>query len=220
MWSTFGNYENSSLWKNLDFQPYISKVAIAMAAKRWKHLYWEKQLLPSSHACMVLHTNPCNFEIFKTVMKYFLKHYRSQISFEFITDKCVRKRLLDMQFKNFRIYTNLYGKSCKRDWVAKVVFLIQILLTFDGRCNRYFGDIRLKISLMSPNFNMLFQLVLTTFFKSELFSCLPKVGHVIKSCKEPRDYKGDTEGIPHIHPLPLTIFQFPIIHSVCPPNFA
>ena len=31
---------------------------------------------------------------------------------------------------------------------------------------------------------MLFQLVLTKFFKIELFSCLPKVGHVIKSCKE------------------------------------
>ena len=36
-----------------------------------------------------------------------------------------------------------------------------------------------------PNFNTLFQLVLTKFFKSELFSCLPTVGHVIKSCKEP-----------------------------------
>ena len=35
------------------------------------------------------------------------------------------------------------------------------------------------------NFNMLFRLVLTKFFKSELFSCLPKVDHVIKSCKEP-----------------------------------
>ena len=32
---------------------------------------------------------------------------------------------------------------------------------------------------------MLFQLVLTTFFRSELFSCLLKVDHVIKSCKEP-----------------------------------
>ena len=32
---------------------------------------------------------------------------------------------------------------------------------------------------------LLFQLVLTKFFKSELFLCLPKVGHVIKSCKEP-----------------------------------
>ena len=27
--------------------------------------------------------------------------------------------------------------------------------------------------------------MLTKFFKSELFSCLPKVGHVIKTCKEP-----------------------------------
>ena len=32
---------------------------------------------------------------------------------------------------------------------------------------------------------MLFQLVLTKFFKVELLSCLPKVDHVIKSCKEP-----------------------------------
>ena len=45
-------------------------------------------------------------------------------------------------------------------------------------------SLRQKI-LRLPNFNMLFQLVLTKFFKSELFSCLPKAGHVIKSCKEP-----------------------------------
>ena len=32
---------------------------------------------------------------------------------------------------------------------------------------------------------MLFQLVLIKFFKSELFSCLPKVDHVITSCKRP-----------------------------------
>ena len=32
---------------------------------------------------------------------------------------------------------------------------------------------------------MLFHLVLTKFFKGELFSCLPKAVHVIKSCKEP-----------------------------------
>ena len=68
--------------------------------------------------------------------------------------------------------------------VSKVVFLVQILPTFGGRCNRYFRDIRLKI-LRLPIFNMLFQLVLTKFFKVELFSCLPKVDHVIKSCKEP-----------------------------------
>jgi len=42
----------------------------------------------------------------------------------------------------------------------------------------------LKI-LRLPNFNMLFLLVLTKFSKHELFSFLPKVDHVIKSCKEP-----------------------------------
>ena len=84
----------------------------------------------------------------------------------------------------FHESVELYGKSCKRDWMAKVVYLIQMLPTFGGRCNRYFWDIRLKI-LRLPNFNMLFQLVLTKFFKSELFSCLAKVGHVIKSYKAP-----------------------------------
>ena len=34
------------------------------------------------------------------------------------------------------------------------------------------------------DFNMLFQLVLAKFFNSELFTCLPKVDHVIESCKE------------------------------------
>ena len=56
--------------------------------------------------------------------------------------------------------------------------LIQMLLTFCGRCNRYFWDIGLKI-LRLPDFNMVFEIVLTKFFQSELFSCLPKVDHVI-----------------------------------------
>ena len=34
--------------------------------------------------------------------------------------------------------TDLYGKPFKLHWVAKIVFLIQILLIFGGRCNRYF----------------------------------------------------------------------------------
>ena len=68
--------------------------------------------------------------------------------------------------------------------MAKIVFLIQMLLTFGGRYNSYFCDTGLKI-LRLLNFNMLFQLVLTEFFKSELFSCLPKADHVTKSCKEP-----------------------------------
>ena len=96
----------------------------------------------------------------------------------------MRKGKIQRQFKNFRIFKDLYGKPCQRDWVAKVVFLKQMLLTFGGRYNRCFWDIRLKI-LRLPNFNMLFQLVLTKFFKSELFSCVTTVGQVIKSCKEP-----------------------------------
>ena len=94
------------------------------------------------------------------------------------------KEVFHDSFDNFEITRICMENSCKRDWMTKVVFLIQMLLTFGGRCNRYFWDIRLKI-LRFPNFNMLFQLVLTKFFKSELFSCLPKVDHVIKSCKEP-----------------------------------
>ena len=84
----------------------------------------------------------------------------------------MRKRKIYRQFKNFRIYKDLYGKPCKCDWVAKVVFLIQMLLTFGGRYNRSFWDTRLKM-LGLLNFNMFFQLVLTKFFKIELLSCLP-----------------------------------------------
>ena len=37
---------------------------------------------------MVFHTNPCNFEIFKTFVKYFLKHYRAGEWFPY--DRCDR----------------------------------------------------------------------------------------------------------------------------------
>ena len=37
----------------------------------------------------------------------------------------MHQRKIKRQFKNSRIYKDLYGKPCKRDWVAKVVFLIQ-----------------------------------------------------------------------------------------------
>ena len=43
--------------------------------------------------------------------------------------------------------------------------------------NRCFWSIRLRIYRL-PNFNMLFQFLLTKLFKSELFSCLQKVDHV------------------------------------------
>ena len=71
-----------------------------------------------------------------------------------------------------------YDAPTKRDWVAKVVFLVEILLIFGGRSNPYFWDIRLKIDRL-PNFSTLFQLVLPNVFKGELFSCLLKVDNVI-----------------------------------------
>ena len=51
---------------------------------------------------------------------------------------------------------------------------------------------------------MLFQLVLTKCFKSELFLCLPQVGHVIKSCKEP------------ISIAPIPPWAFVILFWKCP----
>ena len=50
------------------------------------------------------------------------------------------------------MYKDLYGKPFKPDWMVKVVFLIQILLIFGGRCNRYSWATRLKIHRF-PNFN-------------------------------------------------------------------
>ena len=59
-----------------------------------------------------------------------------------------------------------------------------MLPTFGGRCNRLFWDIWLKI-LRLPIFNMLFQSANKIFQKWTVQSRLPKVDHVIKSCKEP-----------------------------------
>ena len=64
---------------------------------------------------------------------------------------------------NFEIYKELYGKPLKHDWVARVVSPIQILLIFGRCCNHYSWDIWLKIDRL-PNFKMLFQFLLTTFY--------------------------------------------------------
>ena len=96
----------------------------------------------------------------------------------------MRKEKIKRQFKNFRIYKDCMENHSNVTGWQKLFFLIQMLLTFGGRYNRYFWDTQLKI-LRLLNFDMLFQLALTKFFKSELFSYLPKVGHVIKSCKKP-----------------------------------
>ena len=69
----------------------------------------------------------------------------------------------------------LGGKSCFSHTNAS---------NFRRQLQSLLWDIRLKI-LRLPKFNMLFQLVLTKVFKSELLLRLPIVGRVIKSCKEP-----------------------------------
>ena len=86
------------------------------------------------------------------------------------------KKIFHNSFKNFEISQDLYRKPCKRDWVAKVVFLIQMILI-----NRYFWDVRLKI-LRLPNFSMLFQLVLT---KLNCFLVYWKLIMWSRSCKGP-----------------------------------
>ena len=112
---------------------------------------------------MVFHTNPCNFEIFKTVVKYFLKHYRAQISLLFITGqaiwalKCVKERFNDS---------------------LKILAFARICIENHARVASMFRR-QLHQSLLLRNFNMLFQFALTKVFKSELFSCLPEVDHVI-----------------------------------------
>ena len=70
--------------------------------------------------------------------------------------------------------------------MAKVFFLIQMPPALDGGCCNqvYFQDIRLKI-LRLPIFYIALSACANKILKSEPFSCLPKVDHVIKSCKEP-----------------------------------
>ena len=50
----------------------------------------------------------------------------------------MRKEIFSQQFENFKIYKDLYRKPFKRDWIAKVVFLIKILLIFCSHCKGYF----------------------------------------------------------------------------------
>ena len=86
------------------------------------------------------------------------------------------------QFENFEIYKDLYGKPLKPDRVTKVVFLMHTSFQFSTAVAISTFEIlhkRLKIFRL-PNFNILFQLVLTKFFKSKLSSCLLKVDHMIK----------------------------------------
>ena len=93
-WSNFEKYQNNSLLNNLvspswkcilklgnlrSFSRIPQKWRLQRPPKVGSICQWDTQLLPSmSHACMVFHSNPCNFEIKiwnEKKMKYFLKDY-------------------------------------------------------------------------------------------------------------------------------------------------
>ena len=57
-----------------------------------------------------------------------------------------------------RIYKDLYGKPCKRNWVAKVVFLIQMLL--------------------KPGFHMIVRIVPITPVVSKYFETIRTTGAI------------------------------------------
>ena len=95
----------------------------------------------------------------------------SQTAFSSVTSGTIRRIAIDAICTQFTISTCVIYKNLMENHSNMIVcFLIQILIIFGGRCNRYFWDIRLKLYSFI-NFSMLFQFVLTKFSKSELSSC-------------------------------------------------
>lgn len=69
----------------------------------------------------------------------------------------------------------LDGKSCCTSYKFFQLSVAIAIATFEISGWKFSGYLLLIRSFSCAN----------KIFKSELFSCLPKVGHVIKSCKEP-----------------------------------
>ena len=88
--------------------------------------------------------------------------------------------MLNEIFHDSLKFRNLQGfvRKTIQAWMSGKSCFPNTILIFGGRCNRYFNFETCGWKL-GYHFNMLFQLVLTKFFKSELFSCLPKVDDVI-----------------------------------------
>ena len=75
-------------------------------------------------------------------MKYFLKHHRAQISFYFIKAirvlKCVKERFNEgLKILEFTRIC-MENHASVTGWQNYFVYLIQMLPTFGGSCNRYF----------------------------------------------------------------------------------
>ena len=58
-----------------------------------------------------------------------------------------RKAKILLQLKNLQNYEDLYGKPLERDWRAKRLLLIQILLISKAHKNFPLKDINLKICM-------------------------------------------------------------------------
>ena len=58
-----------------------------------------------------------------------------------------RKAKILWQLENLQNYKDLYGKPLERDWRAKRLLLIQILLIFNAHKNSPLKDINLKICM-------------------------------------------------------------------------
>ena len=155
---------------------------MATAAESQKHLYEKNNFCNPVTLAWFSIQILVNSIIFKLSLNLSLPHLRAQIAcYELKGDLSPKmlKEIFHDSIANFEITRICVEKHARvTGWqntnASNFRRPLQSLLL------RYKAEI-----LRLPNLNMLFQLVLTKFFKSELFSCLPKVNHVIKSCKEP-----------------------------------
>ena len=81
---------------NLYFFSLISQKYGLQWPLKFRRICVGKVTLATENTWMIFHTNPCKFQNFQTVVKYFGKHYLAQISFLFVTGnwalKCVWER--------------------------------------------------------------------------------------------------------------------------------
>ena len=85
--------------------------------------------------------NPSKSKIFKLSLKLFFTHLRAQIACYDLKGNLshvMLKKIFHDSFENFEITRICMGNHASvTECMAKVVFLIQMLPTFGGRCNRY-----------------------------------------------------------------------------------
>ena len=120
-----------------------------------------------------------NSKIFKLSCNLFLTHLRAQIVYyELKVDlsPVMLKEIFHHSFENFENFTRICieNHASATGWQK---------LFFSYKCFQLLAAVAIATFeiLRLPIFNTLFQLVLTKFFKSELFSFLLKVDHVVKS---------------------------------------